>query len=624
MGLPAVLLINKEFHGLRVIEKLGQGGMAEVYKAVELKLDREVAIKFLRSSTEDFKVGRQRFEIEAKALAKLRHPNIVSILDYGEFEGQPYLVMEYIPGGTLKQKLGEPMPFEQAATLLAPVARALHHAHGKNIVHRDVKPSNIMITEEGEPMLSDFGVAKIMGVVQTTELTGTSVGIGTPHYMSPEQGRNKNIGPQSDIYSLGVVFYELITGRKPYEADTPLAVLLKHIEEPIPNPRRVIRDLPERVEQIVQRALAKDPRNRYADMLEMASALDARTEDTFRRKSRGENARRFSPDIKGKRDERQTSKRSSSMIYWALAGFALVGSLTFLAFSDRGPAPIPESAGNLAIASDVRGDVQFNPSGQLNPQPVTRGEIFEPGEGATVEVVGDGYIRLELSDNSIISLGSNTKIELRKISNSSGTQTETHIYLLRGKLLVNANIPSDRQFIVFAANSEMASQVEGTIMGVFYDPSEQLFQVDCLEGHCVILDADGNEVQLSEGELGEILGIGNTIEIKSARYEFWQDIADRGLLFTLTPSPTNANTPSATATPKPSGGGNAIQPTKTDERGKTEPTKNSVLPSKTPANTPAQPTETPHPPTDTPLPAPPSDTPVPSANSHPQLIRTKC
>lgn len=275
-------MIGKDINGFHVVEKLGQGGMAEVYKAVDLKLERDVAIKFLRTNAEDYEISRQRFEQEAKALAKLRHPNIVSVLGYGEYEDQPYLVMEYVNGKTLKELLGKPMPWQKAVSLIIPVARALHHAHSKKIVHRDVKPSNIILNEEGEPMLTDFGVAKILGEKSVKDLTGTNVGIGTPHYMAPEQGRGQEVGPKTDIYSLGVVFYEMVTGRKPYEADTPFAVLLKHIEDPVPNPSKAVRGLPPQIERVILKALSKNPKNRFDDMLEFVSAL----EETPPKKSR--------------------------------------------------------------------------------------------------------------------------------------------------------------------------------------------------------------------------------------------------------------------------------------------------------------------------------------------------
>jgi serine/threonine protein kinase len=267
-------MIGKDINGFHIVEKVGQGGMAEVYKAVDLKLERDVAIKFLRTSSEDYEVSRQRFELEAKALAKLRHPNIVSVLGYGEYEGRPYLVMEYVQGQSLKEMLGKPMPWQKAASLIVPIARALHYAHGKKIVHRDVKPSNILINQDGEPMLSDFGVAKMMDVKNKKDLTGTSVGIGTPHYMAPEQGRGQEVGPKSDIYSLGVVFYEMVTGRKPYEADTPFAVLLKHIEDPVPNPAKAARGLPQQIVRVILKAMSKNPKNRFEDMLEFATALE--------------------------------------------------------------------------------------------------------------------------------------------------------------------------------------------------------------------------------------------------------------------------------------------------------------------------------------------------------------
>jgi serine/threonine protein kinase len=267
-------MIGKDINGFHVVEKLGQGGMAEVYKAVDLKLEREVAIKFLRTSPEDYEVNRQRFELEAKAVAKLRHQNIVSVLGYGEYEGRPYLVMEYVQGKTLKELLGKPMPWQKAASILIPIAKALHHAHSKKIIHRDVKPSNIIINEEGEPMLTDFGVAKILGAKSEKDLTATNVGIGTPHYMAPEQGRGQEVGPKSDIYSLGVVLYEMVTGRKPYEADTPFAVLLKHIEDPVPNPAKTVRGLPQQIERVILKAMSKNPKNRFENMLEFASALE--------------------------------------------------------------------------------------------------------------------------------------------------------------------------------------------------------------------------------------------------------------------------------------------------------------------------------------------------------------
>ncbi len=154
----------------------------------------------------------KRFEREAKSLAKLSHPNIVGVLDYGEHENTPYLVLEYLSGGILKQKLGTPIPWQDAIRTLLPIIHALDHAHEQKIIHRDVKPSNILLTEKGLPMLTDFGIAKMLEVIETQTLTGTGVGVGTPEYMSPEQSLGKDVDGRADIYSLGIVLYEMITG----------------------------------------------------------------------------------------------------------------------------------------------------------------------------------------------------------------------------------------------------------------------------------------------------------------------------------------------------------------------------------------------------------------------------
>ncbi len=259
-------------------EQLGEGGMATVYKAYDTRLETDVAIKVIRTeSLPQNAVERalKRFEREAKALARLTHPNIVSVMDYGEYAGQPYLVMKYLPGGTLKQLLiGKPIPWQNAVRLLIPIARALDYAHRQGMIHRDVKPANILITADGAPMLSDFGIAKIVDEEITMDLTGTSSTVGTPEYMAPEQVTSKTVDYRADIYALGIVLYEMITGRKPYRADTPMAVMFKHASEPLPNPRQFVPNLQESVEKILLKALAKKPEDRYQNISIMATALE--------------------------------------------------------------------------------------------------------------------------------------------------------------------------------------------------------------------------------------------------------------------------------------------------------------------------------------------------------------
>jgi serine/threonine protein kinase len=270
-------LIGQSLGRYKILEQLGEGGMATVYKAYDSSLDRFVAIKVIR--TDQFAPSMldeilKRFEREAKALAKLSHPNIVHIHDYGKYEGAPYLVMEYLPSGTLKQRLGNPLSVKQSLRLLLPIAQALAYAHEHNIIHRDIKPTNILLTENGLPMLSDFGIAKILESNETSSLTGTGMSIGTPEYMAPEQWTGQS-GPQSDIYSLGVVLFEMVTGRKPYTADTPVGVMLKQVKDPPPHPSQFVSDLPEGLENVILKALESRPEDRYKSMNEFAADLEA-------------------------------------------------------------------------------------------------------------------------------------------------------------------------------------------------------------------------------------------------------------------------------------------------------------------------------------------------------------
>jgi serine/threonine protein kinase len=257
-------------------ERLGEGGMAVVYKAYDTRLERDVAVKIIRSGAfplEAMDEVSKRFEREAKSLAKLSHPNIVKVHDYGEHEGSPYLVMEYLPGGTLKKVLGKPLPWQTALRLLLPVARGVAYAHQRGILHRDIKPANVLITENGDPMLSDFGIAKLFEGDQTTHLTGTGMVIGTPEYMAPEQWTGQPT-VQSDLYSLGIVLYEMVAGRKPYTANTPASILLKQATEPLPPPRKFAAGIPEAVEFLLVKALAREPGDRFADVNALIQAME--------------------------------------------------------------------------------------------------------------------------------------------------------------------------------------------------------------------------------------------------------------------------------------------------------------------------------------------------------------
>ncbi len=269
-------MTGKDIGRYHILEQLGEGGMAIVFKAYDTRLEREVAVKIIRRGAfppELLDEVLKRFEREAKSLARLSHPSIVKVHDFGEHEGSPYLVLEYLPGGTLKRLLGHPMPWQEAVRLILPVARGLAYAHQRGILHRDIKPANILITENGEPMLSDFGIAKILEGEQATSLTSSGMAVGTPEYMAPEQWKGQTT-QQSDIYSLGIVLYEMIAGRKPYTADTPAAILIKQATESLPRPTQFGIDLPDDVEFMLIKALEKDPAFRFAEMNAFVAALE--------------------------------------------------------------------------------------------------------------------------------------------------------------------------------------------------------------------------------------------------------------------------------------------------------------------------------------------------------------
>ncbi len=269
-------MIGKTIGKYRITDHLGRGGMAEVYKAYQPNLDRYVAIKLMHAFLADEKEFLTRFEREAKVVATLRHPNIVQVYDFDVAEGVYYMVMEFISGETLKARMqeleaqGEWISLDDSARIILSVGSALKYAHEHGMVHRDVKPANVMITIDGQVILTDFGIAKI---VSASNLTASGAMVGTPSYMAPEQGMGQPGDERSDIYSLGVMLYQLVLGRLPYDADTPLAVVLKHINEPLPMPQAIKPDLPDELNRVILKTLAKDPVDRYQKVGELAADL---------------------------------------------------------------------------------------------------------------------------------------------------------------------------------------------------------------------------------------------------------------------------------------------------------------------------------------------------------------
>jgi tRNA A-37 threonylcarbamoyl transferase component Bud32 len=258
----------------RVLEQIGRGGMATVYKAYQAALSRNVALKILPSYLADDEVFRERFRAEAVTVAKLRHPNILAVHDFGTENGVHYIVTEFVDGGTLADQLGSPLPPEYVARMLTPVASALDYAHARDVVHRDVKPSNVLIARDGTPVVSDFGLARMLQG-SLPRLTQTGALVGTPEYMAPEQAAGETAGPASDRYALAVMAYEMVVGTVPYSADTPLATLLAHLHKPLPLPHEKNPKITSAVEAVLLRGLAKAPDDRFPSATEFVRALDA-------------------------------------------------------------------------------------------------------------------------------------------------------------------------------------------------------------------------------------------------------------------------------------------------------------------------------------------------------------
>src|SRR5512143_1873226 len=263
----------------RIINQVGQGGMASVYKAYQPSMDRNVAIKVLPRQLAESKEFATRFQQEARIIARLEHPHILPVFDYGESDGVTYFVMRYLEAGTLKSKMeAGPLSLNEIDRLFTQLAEALSYAHSHGIIHRDLKPANALVDEQGNIFLTDFGIAKLLESA-SPRLTQTDAIMGTPAYISPEQAKALPVDQRSDIYSLGIILYEMVTGRVPFVADTPLAVILKQISDPLPLPSAVKADIPESIERVILKALAKEPADRYSTVAEFLAAWKRALED---------------------------------------------------------------------------------------------------------------------------------------------------------------------------------------------------------------------------------------------------------------------------------------------------------------------------------------------------------
>ncbi len=268
-------LTGKQFGPYQIVAPLGEGGMAAVYKAYQPSMERYVAVKVLPRQLAESAEFIARFKREAHMLAQLQHPHILSVFDYGQAEGYTYIVMPFIQSGTLADILTvRRMSLPEIRRTITQVGDALGYAHARGMIHRDVKPSNVLVDERGNCLLTDFGLAR-MTEGSSSKLTSSGAIMGTPAYMSPEQGTGSPLDGRSDIYSLGIILYEMVTGQVPYSAETPIAIVFKHIQDPLPPVRKIAPDLPEEIELVLLKSLAKKPVDRYQTAEDFVQAIQS-------------------------------------------------------------------------------------------------------------------------------------------------------------------------------------------------------------------------------------------------------------------------------------------------------------------------------------------------------------
>ena len=263
-------LLNGRF---RLEEQIGSGGMSTVYRAFDEVLERSVAIKVMHASIADDGVQLERFRREARTAAKMSHPHVVTVIDAGEDEGHPFIVLEYVEGETLKDRIRRcgPLPVPEAVAYAIEIGRALSAAHAERLVHRDVKPQNVLIDVEGRAKVTDFGISRSL---DAEGLTATGRVLGTTDYVSPEQALGEAVTEQSDVYSLGIVLFEMLVGRVPFRAESQVGVAMKHVREPMPDVQRLRPEISATLAAVVEHATAKERKNRYANVAEMLAALE--------------------------------------------------------------------------------------------------------------------------------------------------------------------------------------------------------------------------------------------------------------------------------------------------------------------------------------------------------------
>lgn len=345
-------LSGKTLGTYEVQEQIGEGGMATVYRAYQPSMDRMVALKVLPAALAMDPQFVKRFEQEARTIASLEHARILPVYDYGTQGPTTYLAMRYLDGGTLRDRIERDGPFdpEGAAAVVEQVCEGLGHAHNKGVIHRDVTANNIMFDESGDATITDFGMARLME--QSSRLTGGSI-LGTPAYVSPEQGLGDPVDQRTDIYALGIVLYEMLIGEVPYQGPTPMAVVVQHINEPLPDPQAARPDLSDAVAAVIRRATAKNPADRYPTCHEFAAALKAAAAGNPVPSGRTSPAPRTVPLGAPAQDDRLPGWVLPVGIVAVLGIIVVVGGMLWQQF---GPGPLAAAEPTTAPVADPTGE----------------------------------------------------------------------------------------------------------------------------------------------------------------------------------------------------------------------------------------------------------------------------
>jgi eukaryotic-like serine/threonine-protein kinase len=348
----------------RLESKLGSGGMSTVYLALDEVLDRPVAVKLLHREISEEEDQLERFRREARAAARLSHPNLVGVIDAGEDDGRPYIVFEYIDGRTLKRQIQEtgPLPVDEAVAYAIEIGRGLTAAHARKLVHRDVKPQNVLIDPDGRAKVTDFGIARSL---EQKGMTATGRVLGTTDYVSPEQAMGEDVDERSDVYSLGVVLYEMLTGDVPFQAETQVGVAMKHVNEPMPDVQAKRPEVSAVVASVVDRAATKDPRDRYNTVAEMVRDLEQTLEvEAARRGGTSGEATSVLDSVPKAQRRLRRRRRPWIGIAMGIIGIALIAAAIIFGGDNLdlgGDTPSAGGASEVRLSSDAASE--FDPEG---------------------------------------------------------------------------------------------------------------------------------------------------------------------------------------------------------------------------------------------------------------------